>query len=155
MSHVRVATVQRFYEDNRQGLFTYALSLTGNRAAAEDAVQTAILRLLRRPWLPRALRPFAYRCVRNAAIDDWRRQQPRAEESIFAADTPDFSLAEHLSALLAQLSTDEREVIILKVYDDLTFRDIASVKRCSLNTVASQYRRGMEKLRALYQEAPA
>ncbi len=52
MSHVRVATVQRFYEDNRQGLFTYALSLTGNRAAAEDAVQTAILR-------PRHLRNYA------------------------------------------------------------------------------------------------
>lgn len=155
MENVRTAQVQRFYEENRQGLYTYALSLTGNRAAAEDAVQNAILRLLRRPWLPRELRPYAYRCVRNAAIDDWRRRQPQPTDTIFATDVSDPTLSEHLGALLAQLSVDEREVIVLKVYDDLTFREIAAVKRCSLNTVASQYRRGLEKLRALYQEQPA
>lgn len=156
MTSVRRARLQQFYAENRQGLFTYALSLTGNRAAAEDAVHSAILRLLRRPWLPRELRPYAYRCVRNSAIDEWRRRQPRDDEqTIFAAETPDPALTEHLTMLLAQLAGDEREVIVLKVYDGLTFREIAAVKRCSLNTVASQYRRGMEKLRALYQEVPA
>jgi DNA-directed RNA polymerase specialized sigma24 family protein len=68
MDNPRLAVIQELYEQHRQGLFAYALSLTGNRVAAEDAVHTAIQRLVRRPWLPRHLKPYAFRCVRNVSV---------------------------------------------------------------------------------------
>jgi len=53
---------------------------------------------------------------------------------------------------LAQLPPAQREVIVLKVYRDKTFQQIATTLDLSLNTVASRYRYGMEKLRALLKE---
>jgi len=64
--------VRSFYEANRQALFTYAVSLAGDRAVAEDAVQGAMLGLLRRGRLPANPRPYAFRSVRNAVVDGFR-----------------------------------------------------------------------------------
>lgn len=148
--------MRRFYESHRQELFTYSLALTRDRAAAEDAIHNAFQRLLLRGSAPSELRPYVFRCVRNAAIDGLR-QNLRREESIFelsATDDPsaDTGLAEELDRLLAQLSVDERETIVLKVIDALTFEEIAAVRGVSVNTAASWYRRGLAKLKALWME---
>ena len=68
-----LTTVRELYEQGSQALFTYALALTGCRSAAEDAVHDALCRVLARPALPAELRPYVFRCVRNAAIDARRR----------------------------------------------------------------------------------
>ena len=75
-----MAAVREFYEHNAQALFTYALALTSCRVAAEDAVHDAVCRILGRPALPAELRPYAFKCVRNAAVDAQRRA--RASEPI-------------------------------------------------------------------------
>jgi RNA polymerase sigma factor (sigma-70 family) len=61
-------------------------------------------------------------------------------------------LGAELPQLLTQLSEDERETIVLKVFDGMTFQEIADLREASSNTVASWYRRGMEKLKALWTE---
>ena len=48
--------IRQFYEAHRRGLYAYALALTGDRARAEDAVHTAIAKLVARPLLPLGLR---------------------------------------------------------------------------------------------------
>lgn len=127
--------------------------MTGNRVAAEDAVHPAIQRLVRRPWLPRNLEPYAFRCVRNAAVDAWRANPNPEPEPLLQTDpTGDPWLVEQVEAWLQQILPDERESIVLKIFDDLTFREIAQVKRTSINTVAAQFRRGLIKLRSLLQE---
>lgn len=102
------------------------------------------------------MRPYVFRCVRNAAIDDLRRER-RREDGIF--DLPsntDPALARQLGAelqrLLGQLSEDERETIVLKVFDGMTLQEIADLRDAFINTVASRYRRGMEKLKVLWME---
>jgi len=45
------------------------------------------------------------------------------------------------------LPVDQREVLILKIYDEMTFKEIANTVGASINTVASRYRYGIEKLR--------
>ena len=59
---------------------------------------------------------------------------------------------DHLPARLVQsltaLPDEQREVIILKVFQDLSFKEIAAVCGLSINTAASRYRYGLEKLRA-------
>ena len=145
--------VRRFYEEYRQELFTYAVAVCASRAAAEDALHEAFYRILQRPRTPENFRAYVFRAVRNAAIDEIRhRNRETPSESIFR-DTGVESDAEHQDAqdlavrLLAILSPDERECIVLKLYNDLTFREIADIRGVSLNTAASWYRRGLEKLR--------
>jgi RNA polymerase sigma-70 factor (ECF subfamily) len=48
---------------------------------------------------------------------------------------------------LQALPEEQREVVVLKVYDQLTFAEIGRTVRASVNTVASRYRYGLQKLR--------
>lgn len=147
--------IRKFYEENRQGLYAYALSLTRHPETAEDVVHIAIGKLLERPVLPWSLKPYAYKCVRNAAVDEWRRQAPNADGQVDFDAMPAASAGlegQGLLELLFELKAEEREVILLKVINGLTLQEIAELGGRSINTVASQYRRGLEKVRALMQE---
>ncbi len=142
-----------FYVENRQQLYTYAVALAGQREAAEDAIHQAFHRLLQCDRLPAELRPYVFRCVRNAVLDQFRRSRVRAAEPAAGpepaeARPPDAVLqARELDAELRELSSDEREVIVLKVYDGFTFQEISDLLGTPLPTVASWYRRGVGKLR--------
>jgi RNA polymerase sigma-70 factor (ECF subfamily) len=153
---MRYELIRQFYEANRQGLYTYALSLTGQSAAAEDAVHTAICKLLQRLLLPRSLKSYAYRCVRNAAIDEWRKYSARQDHVVDLATLPaeerDTWLCRDIEDMLFRMEADEREIIVLKAVEGLTFKEIAAIVGAGLNTVASRYRRGLEKLRNMLQE---
>ena len=151
-----VEELRRFYEANRRELYTYSLALTRNREAAEDAIHNAFQRLLRRGSAPGDLRPYIFRCVRNAAIDDLRREKRREDRIIELPNDTNQGTARGLGAelqqLLTQLSEDERETIVLKVFNGITLQEIADLRDASINTVASWYRRGMEKLKVLWME---
>jgi RNA polymerase sigma-70 factor (ECF subfamily) len=149
----RADRIRRFYEEHRQGLFSYALTLTGDSARAEDAVHAAIEKLIARPFLPLNLKFYAYRCVRNASVSAWRKEESRRESffdfAALAAAPADLARAERMEDALARLASDERETVTLKVFDELTFREIAAIRGVNQNTAASHYRRGIEKLREL------
>ncbi|RPI79653.1 MAG: RNA polymerase sigma factor [Desulfobacteraceae bacterium] len=152
----RTETIRIFYEKNKQALYTYALSLTRNRESAEDAVHTVICKLLKRPILPVGMRPYAFRCVRNAAIDDWRSHGAK-KEALFDLEAITMSAEERalwrqIDDLLYELTGDERETIILKAAHEFTFQEIATLRRVSIHTVASWYRRGIQKLQSMIAE---
>ena len=75
MSAIELETLRAFYVESRQQLYTYAVSITGDRASAEDAIHGVFEQLMRREFTPTELRPYVYRCVRNAALDDLRRRR--------------------------------------------------------------------------------
>lgn len=150
--------VRRFYEEHRQGLYTYALSISRDSSVAEDAVQGAIFRLLRRGRLPAEPRPYVFRCVRNAVLDSLRARK-RGEAPLLDPERAngngfDPARARLLEQCLGRLSGDERETVILRAIDGLTFREIASVRHRTVSTVASWYRRGLERMRRVLEEAP-
>ncbi|MFI5336140.1 MAG: RNA polymerase sigma factor, partial [Opitutales bacterium] len=152
MSTADTETLRSLYVGSRQHLYTYAVSITGQRESAEDAIQAVFERLLRRGELPADLRPYVFRCVRNAALDALRRTRVRTD-SIFhlAADgsePPPVFAAGELERWLQVLSPDERETIVLKIYNEFTFQQIADLRQVPLPTVASWYRRGLDKLKA-------
>ncbi|MEK7793115.1 MAG: sigma-70 family RNA polymerase sigma factor [Candidatus Hydrogenedentota bacterium] len=147
--------VRQCYEANGKELFVYALSLTGTPETAEDAVHAAFTGVLRMARLPRDLRPYVFRCVRNAAIDHARTAaKPRLEPVMFERNGhADPNLPILIEDALAALTLDERETIVLKTYSGLTFREIADTREVSINTAASWYRRGIEKLRAALEDS--
>src|SRR5512145_540919 len=153
MDREGLGLVREFYEEHAQALFTYALALTRCASTAEDVVHEAVVRLLGRESLPRELRPYAFRCVRNAAIDARRRTRPQVPVGIFELSDGrtdagfDRALCSELEQRLLDLPLDEMETVVLRIQDGLTFREIAQVKKASPNTVASWFRRGVRKLR--------
>jgi len=155
-SSKRTTRLRTFYLRHRQELFSYALSITRNRATAEEAVHTAFVRLLEKPRAPLKLKAYVFRSVRNAAIDQWREERAGRDAYLELAADPggDGGPAdrvgedEALYRALFQLSGDERECIVLKIHQGLTFREIAAVRGVSINTAASWYRRGLDKMRA-------
>lgn len=153
MQHKRIT---KLYEEKKHMLYSYALGLTNCPAKAEDAVHTAISKLLSVIVLPRKLEPYAYRCIRNAAIDDWRKYAARATEPLEEQQITSHESHTHASqdiiSLLNHLTPEERETIVLKALHGFTFREIATISRSSINTVSSRYRRTLQKLKALYEE---
>lgn len=151
------------YRNHRQGLFTLALSVTGCRQLAEDAVQSAFERLCRSSVKPSGdLTGYVYASVRNAARDAVRadRRNNRTRESLFNGTpprsqtdetTPDSLLltAERDQILLDtihSMNDDDREVVILKAFAGLTFDAIGEILEQPAKTAATRYRRALLKL---------
>ena len=58
----------------------------------------------------------------------------------------------YLKGLLNRLSQEVREVIILRAYEDLKFKDIAKMMNCSLSTAKSRYRIGIQQMKNMIKE---
>jgi RNA polymerase sigma-70 factor (ECF subfamily) len=156
--------LEQVYRTHRQGLFTLALSITRCPHRAEDAVQEAMARLWQSPARPGDPVPYVFSAVRNAAIDQTRRSATRhrlESASIFngfpaaAAGGPgDPQTAvitaeqyEHMRRAVDALPQPEREAVIMRIYGDLTFDQMAEALGEPLPTVASRYRRAIERLK--------
>ncbi len=153
--------LERVYSEHRQGLYTLALSIARDGSLAEEAVHEAFVRLCSRRLDARRLTAYVYQAVRNAAVDQVRRQSARRrlDGSIYngwmppgAADDPadDAGRVEQLAALrraVDALGQADREAVVMRIYGQLSFPQIADVTGESVNTVASRYRRALAKLR--------
>ena len=155
------AEMERLYDEHAQALFAFLLNFTRDEDDTRDMLQEVFVKLARQPDLLRAAREeraFLIRLAHNAAIDLMRRRSTRAknherfgaeETSPFAAtsDPDETAFREELSAALGELPPDQRAVVHLKLWDGLTFEQIADTLEIPLNTAASRYRYALDKLR--------
>jgi RNA polymerase sigma-70 factor (ECF subfamily) len=95
-----------------------------------------------------------FQIARNETMRLLKRRRPTiqsataGEAKVTARDTNDQREdAEFVKVALARLSAEERELVELKVFGQLTFREIADITERSAATVATQYRRALESLR--------
>jgi RNA polymerase sigma-70 factor (ECF subfamily) len=153
--------IERLYDDHAAALFAFLLNLLRNDADTQDVMQELFVRLARRPALlddVRDERGFLLRLGHNLAIDLMRRRSTRdrnydqlAREpmALFAksADPDEQMFREKLAEALGELPPDQRAVVHLKLWEKLTFEAIAGTLGISLNTAASRYRYGLDKLR--------
>ena len=162
--------LERLYDEHAQALFAFLLNFTRDEDDTRDLLQELFIKLARQPGLLRGAREqraFLIRLAHNAAIDLMRRrgtqdkyhEQFGAERiSVFAsADDPDEqSYRQALAAALGELPAEQRAVVHLKLWEGLTFEQIAETLGLPPNTAASRYRYGIDKLRErlrpLYEE---
>lgn len=75
-----------------------------------------------------------FRSVRNAAVDAWRKDEKQGESllelSRLNGSAHESGRYQELELRLESLAADERETIVLKVFDDLTFKEIAPATGC-------------------------
>lgn len=149
--------LEELYRCHRRPLFLIAWNVLRCQDLAEDAVHSTFVRLAGLAKVPREAKLYAFRAVRNAAVDLARvrgrypSEPAEWQEPCTKLETPavdDEVLAEAQSAL-EQLDDAAREVIELRLHASLTFQEIAELLDQPLPTVASRYRRAIEKLREL------
>jgi RNA polymerase sigma-70 factor, ECF subfamily len=151
-----VSALGRLFDLCAPRLLRYAQTLTRRQEDAEDAVQAAVVRIARNPQSLAAARfPWAYllRTVRNEALRLLARKRPAvtlaAEQQAETTDADRLAAAETVEAIqsaLGRLPAEQAEVVVLKIWEGLTFQEIATVTGESLNTVASRYRYAIAKL---------
>ncbi len=150
------------YDNHAPALFAFVLNVTRDEADARDAVQEVFVRLAERPQRfdgVRDERAFLLRLAHHAAIDGMRRRTSQANAldrasrepaTLFILPTDPDEAAFHaaVSAALAELPEDQRAVMHLKIWEDLTFAEIAAALDIPANTAASRYRYALDKLEA-------
>jgi len=121
------------------GAHALAIQLLGNNSDAEDAVNDAFTRVLRKPanYLEHKgpLKPWFMRIVRNCCIDLIRRRSPGTEDIDSLMDHgpgPEDSLEiaqrdQELHHALGHISRQQREILVLRDYLDLSYAEIAVV----------------------------
>ncbi len=123
--------------------------------APEDVVQEAFLKLVALRQPPRAVVPWLYRVVRNAALDAGKaaRRRQRRESAVarpirwFVEPEVEGLDASSAVAALQRLPDEEREVIVARLWGGLSFEQIAEVTGCSASTAFRRYSAGLASLR--------
>jgi RNA polymerase sigma-70 factor (ECF subfamily) len=141
------------------GAHALALQMLGNTDDATDAVQDAFVKVLNKPGAYNAnagpLTPWFLRVVRNHCIDLIRRRRPEDPNILEVSDPgpgPEGSLEDAqrdqlLKHALARLSVEQRQIIVLRDYMDLSYAEIADVLEIAGGTVMSRLHRARMALK--------
>ena len=138
------------------GLVLFARQFVRTSADAEDIVQDAFVRFWRKQHSIEN-RGLLYATVRSVALDLLRRDARRARREANASlemehtTAPQFDFDDGsqraLAAAIDLLPAEQREVLVMKIWNELTFADIGTVLGISQNTAASRYRYALAALK--------
>jgi RNA polymerase sigma-70 factor (sigma-E family) len=153
---------EAFVRDRSAALARTAYLLTGDRHLAEDLLQDTLARVAER-W--RVIvrggdpEPYVRRMLYTRAIDGWRYRRRHETAAAPVAERPELQSAGDgaetiarrlvLRDALARLTPRQRAVLVLRFYEDYTEAHTADLLGCSVNTVKSQTRHALNRLRAL------
>lgn len=143
-------------------IYNYLLRITGHAEDALDLCQDAFIKAyqnLARLEDPARFGPWLYRIAHNEAMSHLRRPHRESElDEATAASLRGPSLAPveaslAVEAALARLSPEQREAVILKVYEGFKFEEIAAILNCPASTIKSRVYTGLDLLKEML--APA
>lgn len=156
-------------------LYNHGLRLTGNPTDAMDLMQEVFLGVYRNLHRFRGDAKFSswiFRIAHNKSVDMSRRKrfttvQPRSEDDDFDfLDTlpasskfePESLLGESqlnakVLSMLAQIPMDQRMIVEYKVFQSLTFEEIAELQDLSVNTAKTRFYAALKKLKVISEEA--
>lgn len=152
------------------GLYSYAMLLTRNHAEADDLVQETYIRALKAQQKLRAdsnIKGWLFTILRNIWLNQLRKQRNGPQLVEIDGDCNDVNKAvepsrnshdlyvdkieaQQVRAAIQELPAEFREILILREYEDLPYREIAGVLNCPIGTVMSRLARARAKLRIVY-----
>jgi RNA polymerase sigma-70 factor (ECF subfamily) len=155
--------LRRIYEKYKDDLLGLAISLSNDRAIAEDALHDVFVSFAQyagKLRLRTSLKSYLSSCIANRvrylsrAKIERPRQLNQAETIGANCDGPDrlamsVEMFQRIDRAMTELPYPQREAIILHLQSGMRFRAIAESQGVSINTIQSRYRYGLEKLRSL------
>ena len=153
--------LREFVSARGAALSRAAYLLTGDHQAAEDLVQDTYVTLVRRWQKSGTLDPEAYvrKILYSRFVDGWRRRRlwelPWASPPDTAGGDEEGTATDRLTLqdALARITPRQRAVLVLRFYEDLTESQTAVALGISPNTVKSQTRVALQRLRELVPDA--
>jgi RNA polymerase sigma-70 factor (ECF subfamily) len=162
---------------HKRKIFSSIMVVVKNKALAEDIFQDTffkVIQTLKRGQYSEEGKflPWVIRIARNLIIDHFRRikkmppvpvyiNEEGEEVSVFntlASDQPadDFDetskFKKSIRAIINELPADQREVVIMRTYYDMSFKEIADFTNVSINTALGRMRYGLLNLKKLIEE---
>lgn len=147
----------KLFEHYGEKLFIYALFLLNNSNDAEDVVQELFLKLAKNPQLldtVKNIKAYLYTAIKNDSLDlKIKRKKEvlfnecKEEEWIFSNNSHPQEEEIFLKHEIKKLPLEQREVLILKIYQELSFKEISKILGIPLNTASSRYRYALNTLR--------
>jgi RNA polymerase sigma-70 factor (ECF subfamily) len=155
---------------HKEKLYTSILFLVKDKYLAEDIFQDVFIRIIDtmrggRYTEEGKFLPWAMRIAHNLCVDHFRKvkRTPTIRNSEnndifeiinFSEESAETTMTRRQSHdrvrnMLDQLPEDQREVIVLRHYADLSFKEIASMTNCSINTALGRMRYGLINLRKM------
>lgn len=146
---------ESLYDACAAELVLYGRAMGLGHAESEDLLHDTFRAVLALPAPPKEPRFYLVRSFRNRALNHrrtlWRRLAREFESSRwFESESTEHPDEDRAARALAHLPTEQREVIVLKLWHDLTFEEIAELLGISPNTAAGRYRYGLQKLRTQF-----
>jgi len=153
----------RIYGKYADYLLALAAALLQDVNAAEDVVHDVFCKFIEsreKFRLDGNLKSFLATCVVNLARDKLRAKRTQPCELDHAAEMPSNTnepaqcaifgeQATDLNHAIGQLSSEQREAVVLHLRGNMKFREVARVQGVSINSAKSRYRYGIEKLRII------
>lgn len=155
---------------HKDKIYTSILFLVKDKFLAEDIFQDVFIRIIDTMRSGRYTEegkflPWAMRIAHNLCVDHFRKvkRTPTVKNSDdqdifevlnFTEDSAEDKMIKkqshsRIKDMLDQLPADQREVIILRHYADLSFKEIAELTDCSINTALGRMRYGLINLRKM------
>ena len=145
---VSESTFLSLFDSEETALLRYAFSLVGRRAVAEDIVQEVFLQLHTqwddvdspKAWLFRSVRNRAYNHIRDSKREVLNGDDDKLQSALTDEDSPE-ALHLHVEAIsalrasLEELNESDRQLVKLKYFDDLKYRDISTESGQSIGNV--------------------
>ena len=161
MTHSDLDWLTQVVVERAAGLRLFARQWV-DAATAEDVVQEALVALLAERLVPQQPVAWMYRAVRNAAFDHhrsstrrWRRERVVAESrGDWFESRPDVALdAQAAEQALASLTSENRQLVVMRIWGELTFAEIASVMSLGESTVHGRYKKALGELRSVLEKS--
>lgn len=156
------SALAELYDMYVQDIYRFVSFKTRNRAAAEDVTSdiflTVVSKLNQFNANKGSFRTWIYTIARRSVIDHYRKQKetrqlsdawdiPDGADIPHAVDTALFT--DQIDDLLRTLSSDQRDIIIMRLWEDMSYDEIAAVLDKSSASCRMAYSRGVQSLQAV------
>lgn len=146
--------IERYYAD----IYRFCLYMVQTEDDAYDIAQETFLKFMKygTSYKHHNLKGYLLTIARNICFNYFRDKKDKVTaiewEEIYKIPNNKDMLTEaedavYLRNLLKELSQDTREVIILRIYEEMKFKDIAKIMGCSVSTTKSRFRLGVNQLK--------
>ena len=152
-------TVRSLFDAEEAPLLRYAFALIGRRAVAEEIVQDAFLQLhvrwneieAPRAWLYRTVRNRIYNHVRDTRRETLTGDDPAEQSTVQEEETPEAALqrmevAAALRQQLSQLDEVDQQLVKLKYFEGMKYRDISDKTGLSIGNVGYRLHHVLKEL---------
>ena len=144
------AIVRKYYDE----IYRFCLYLTGQETDSYDIAQEVFLKFIRYvdSYQYKNLKGYLLMIARNACYDYFRhKKETVCIDEIAESGEEDSQITRVEDKMLLRqaligLSPEQREVVILRIYEELKYTEIAKILGCNLSTVKSRYFQGVRKL---------